>query len=96
MLVATPIPDAHPDDSRASRRGGDGPFEYAEAQQSDHSSDNNADDSPRLLSPSTDDNYQVRAGDLGAGTSSHRRGHWFDPSIAHQRKRPLPIVEGGV
>ena len=27
--------------------------------------------------------------------SSHRRGHWFDPSIAHQHKHPFSIFEGG-
>jgi len=31
-----------------------------------------------------------------ADPRSHRRGHWFDPSIAHQHKRPHPILEGGV
>jgi hypothetical protein len=56
-------PDAHLFDSRVEARLRR-PLENAGAQ-SDHSSDNNADDSPRFLSPSTDDNYQVRDGDLG-------------------------------
>ncbi len=31
-----------------------------------------------------------------ADPGSHRRGHWFDPSIAHHRRRPLTSTFGGL
>jgi hypothetical protein len=51
----------------------------------DHSPDNNADASQRGTASSAPNNDEARCPEQGFLTSSHRRGHWFDPSIAHSR-----------
>ncbi len=38
-----------------------------------------------LLTDATTWPHEVGAADLHRAWTSHRRGHWFDPSIAHQR-----------
>jgi hypothetical protein len=52
----------------------------------DNNADNNVDCAGQTRTTSAVDNDKVRAGELGGFGSSHRRGHWFDPSIAHHAK----------
>jgi hypothetical protein len=42
------------------------------------------------------DNDEVMTGELGCFGSSHRRGHWFGPSIAHHTERPSDLRVRGL
>jgi hypothetical protein len=61
----------------------------------DDIADNNASCARRHGTTCTASKDEVNVPVLGRVTSSHRRGHWFDPSIAHQRQRPFPIFGEG-
>jgi hypothetical protein len=62
----------------------------------DNNADNNMACARRSRTASRHDNDEISVGELHGFRSSHRRGHWFDPSIAHHARRPLTCEVRGL